>query len=196
MGPSHQCRLLESGESLSALWLARYPDSGKERKRVLRVPRCPAGPIVGPASLHRVEAVGTAACQFALCTLVATRAVWADRAVAAWREACVEKWVPFRLPPTVLATFAGSTSKFLPKARRRCRTNSSSVSKSARGYLGGPLESASFVLWWSPRRRELYTPPVSSQAQPARFLQCFDPLGTLRHFACSLEAFLASASRS
>jgi hypothetical protein len=33
-GPGGRCRLLDSGESLSALWIARYPDSGKERKRV------------------------------------------------------------------------------------------------------------------------------------------------------------------
>jgi hypothetical protein len=36
--------LLDSRESLSALWLARYPDSGKGRKRVLGVPRCPLRP--------------------------------------------------------------------------------------------------------------------------------------------------------
>jgi hypothetical protein len=44
-----RCHLLESGESLSALWLARYPDSGNERKRVLGVPRCLTGPIVRQA---------------------------------------------------------------------------------------------------------------------------------------------------
>jgi hypothetical protein len=43
------------------------------------------------------------------------------------------------------------------------------------------------LLWWPPRGRELYIRPVSSQAQPARLLQCFDPLGTLGHLACSLE---------
>jgi hypothetical protein len=37
-GYSRRYRLLESGESLSALRIARYPDSGKERKRVLGVP--------------------------------------------------------------------------------------------------------------------------------------------------------------
>jgi len=30
---------------------------------------------------------------------------------------------------------------------------------------------------------ELYTPLISSQAQPARLFQCFDPFGALRHFA-------------
>jgi hypothetical protein len=29
---------LDAGESLSALWIARYPDSGNEHKRVLGVP--------------------------------------------------------------------------------------------------------------------------------------------------------------
>ena len=34
----HRGPLLDSEESLSALWIARYPDSGNERKRVLGVP--------------------------------------------------------------------------------------------------------------------------------------------------------------
>jgi hypothetical protein len=38
-GYSHPCHLVNSGESLSALWIARYPDSGNERKRVLGVAR-------------------------------------------------------------------------------------------------------------------------------------------------------------
>lgn len=41
IGAAGQRRLLESGESLSGLWIARYPDSGKERKRILGVLRCP-----------------------------------------------------------------------------------------------------------------------------------------------------------
>jgi hypothetical protein len=36
-----QCHLLDSGESLSALWIGRYPDSENERKRVLGVPKAP-----------------------------------------------------------------------------------------------------------------------------------------------------------
>jgi hypothetical protein len=54
-GYSHQCHLLESGESLGALWTACYPDSGNERKRVLGVPRCPQGPTSGQASLARAQ---------------------------------------------------------------------------------------------------------------------------------------------
>ena len=32
-----QCRLLDSGEPLSGLWIGRYPGSGNEHKRVLGV---------------------------------------------------------------------------------------------------------------------------------------------------------------
>src|SRR5258708_4806580 len=45
--------LLESGESLSGLWIARYLPSGTERKRVLGVPRWPEGPKAGnPRTRH------------------------------------------------------------------------------------------------------------------------------------------------
>ncbi len=47
MGYFDRCHLPDSGESLSALWIGRYPDSGDQRKRVLGVPRCPEGPNVG-----------------------------------------------------------------------------------------------------------------------------------------------------
>jgi hypothetical protein len=40
IGPGWRCHLLDSGESLSALWIARYPDSGNGYKRVLRVRSC------------------------------------------------------------------------------------------------------------------------------------------------------------
>jgi hypothetical protein len=33
-GPDGRCRLLDSGEALSAPWIARYLNSGNERKRV------------------------------------------------------------------------------------------------------------------------------------------------------------------
>jgi hypothetical protein len=39
------------------------------------------------------------------------RFCWGAMASVGRREARVEKWVPFRLPPTVLTTFAGSPSK-------------------------------------------------------------------------------------
>jgi hypothetical protein len=51
-GYSRRCHVLESGESLSALWIARYPDSGNERKRVLRVLRCPTGAVGGGRTLQ------------------------------------------------------------------------------------------------------------------------------------------------
>jgi hypothetical protein len=43
----------EAGESLSALWIARYAVSGNERKRVHGVPRCPTEPVGGSTALSR-----------------------------------------------------------------------------------------------------------------------------------------------
>ena len=51
----------------------------------------------------------------------------------------------------------------------------------------GSLEPA---FWSPPQRREPYSLPVSSHAQPARLLQSFNPLGALRHLACSHESLV------
>jgi hypothetical protein len=39
VGYFRRCHLLDSGESLGALWIGRYPDSGKGRKRLVGVPK-------------------------------------------------------------------------------------------------------------------------------------------------------------
>jgi hypothetical protein len=59
-----QCHLLDSGESLSGLWIARYPPCGNERKRVLGVPQKRSRPkLIGtqPRPAHYPR--GTESCE-------------------------------------------------------------------------------------------------------------------------------------
>jgi hypothetical protein len=51
MGYFDRCHLLESGEALSALWIARYLPSGDERKRTLGL----MGRLVRPIPQQRRE---------------------------------------------------------------------------------------------------------------------------------------------